>query len=310
MKHPANIAALAALGLLLVWGGLAARPAAAHEPHPGLNFSIGVRGVNGCNTRASDVTCTLPAASDFVVEVSLDTLPDDINSYGGFDIYMRYAGVTPRQDASTDDWQDCAFPASSYDRPGVVGMGCAIGIPPAGPSSYIGPLGTNTFTCGQNGSVSLAHSYAEGFTDLVENVTEVGKESVVLSHAEGAGTTETLTITCGQLPPNTPGVVTVGTPGPPGPTPGSVHTPVGGAPTAPGETGPTLEATAAAKATATARARPTTTGPAGDGDDGGGVDTWVWIVIAVGAVAAAGAAGAGGYWYMRSRGGGGGAANG
>ena len=308
MKHPTRIAALAALGLLLLWGGLAAQPTRAHEPHPGLQLSIGVRGVNGCNTRASDVTCTLPTDSDFVVEVSLDSLPDDIDTYQGFDISMRYAGVTPKQDGSNDEWPDCGFPAIYYDDPGVIGLGCAMGVPPAGPSSYIGPIGTNTFTCTQSGTIALVHG--ERDTDIVERVErQPDGTSSAINHAEGAGTSEKLTITCGQLPANTPGVVTVGTPGGPGPTPGSIHTPADGAPT-PGESGPTLEPTGAAKATATAVVKATATAKAGggelaDGEDDGGTAAWVWIVIVVGVAAAVLAAAGGGWWYMRSRSGGG-----
>ena len=190
--------ALLAVTIAALFSALLVVHTEAHEPHPGLQFSIGVRGVPGCNTRASNVTCTLPSGRPFVLEVSLDALPDDIPTYEGFDIYLKYAGVTPQHDASTDDWPDCGFPASSYDQPGVVDFGCARGLPPAGPSSYIGPIGTNTFTCGQNGSITLQHSAARGYTDLVQGVLPGPTPGVGIgnNHAEGAGTTETITISC------------------------------------------------------------------------------------------------------------------
>lgn len=298
-------AVLAAFGAALIIGGLAVRNASAHEPHPGLEFSIGVRGVPGCNTRASDVTCTLPAGQTFVLEVGLDALPNDIPSYEGFDIYLTYAGVTALQDASTDEWPECGFPASSYDRPGVIGFACARGLPPAGPSSYIGPIGTNSFTCSQSGSISLVHSI-EGNTDLVQGMVlgPDSDEEVGNNHAEGAGTQETLTITCGQVPAGTPGVVTQGTPGGPGPAPRELRTPVGGGQT-PGQPGATLEPTRAAQATFAAADRATATAeasgqPPDDGDDDGGSNAWVWIVIVVAGVAAVVVAG-GGYWYVRGR---------
>jgi hypothetical protein len=317
MKQPTRIALLALAALLVgAVSAMSIRNAAAHAPHPGLQFSIGIPTVQGCNTRASDVTCTLPAGQNFVVEVSLDHLPDDIPSYGGFDLYTEYAGVTPLQDAKNDVWPDCGFPAASYDADGVVIWGCAIGLPPAGPSSYIGPVGTITYTCTQNGSISLVHG--DGDTDLVEAVLAhpdpTPAESIV--HEEGNFTREKITINCGQVPANTPGVVTGGTPGGPGPTPGPVHSPAPGRPTVPGQEGPTLEPTAAAKATMTAAAKATATAkaggtratktPGGQGGGGGGgssSNTWVWIVIGVAAAVVVVGAG-GGYWYYtRSRGG-------
>lgn len=313
MKRLGKTAALAAFGAVLVMSGLAAQNASAHEPHPGLEFSIGVRGVPGCNTRASDVTCTLPSGQNFVLEVGLDALPDDIPSYEGFDIYLTYAGVTPLQDASTDDWPECGFPASSYERTGIIGFACARGVPPAGPSSYIGPIGTNSFTCSQSGSISLVHS-TEGNTDLVQGM-EPGPtpdESVGVNHAEGADTEETLTITCGSVPAGTPGIVTEGTPGPEGPTPGQLRTPIPGGSTTPGEEGQTLEPAAAANATGTAIVKATATAKAKGTPDDGQIaeeddddsNTWIWIVIGVAvAVIVVGAAG-GGYWYMRNRAGG------
>ncbi len=313
MTKLGRTAALAALGAaVIIISSLAVQHASAHEPHPGLEFSIGVRGVPGCNTRASDVTCTMPVGGTFVLEVGLDALPDDIPSYRGFDLYAEYSGgLTPSQDANNDDWPGCGFPAA-FTGDDFVGWGCATGLPPAGPSSWIGPIGTVTFTCSESGSITLVHS-AAGKTDLVEAVTDEGEggtpgQSII--HTEGSDTQETLTITCGQLPANTPGVVTTGTPGPAGPTPGEAHPEITGGQT-PG--GPTLEPTQAAIATATAQARGTATPKSsptpGDGPDGGGDDDgnmWVWIVIIVAAVAAVGIAGGGYWWFRRAQASGGG----
>ena len=285
-------AALAAFAAILVVSGMAVQHASADEPHDGLQFSIGVRGVAGCNTRESDVTCSLPAGQPFVVEVALDALPDDIPSYGGFDLYVEFGGVTPSDDASNIDWPNCGFPAA-FVGDGFVGWGCAMGAPPSGPSSWVGPIGTVTFTCTQDGSISLIHGSGSK-TDLLNPLGDV-------KHSEGVNVSETLAITCGTIPAGTPGQVTEGTPGGPGPTPHEVHPEITGPDPTPG---PTLEPTAAAQATATALAmgtatpEPTTGGPTGDGDDDDDSMAWIWIVVIVAAVAAVGIAG-GGYWWMR-----------
>jgi hypothetical protein len=293
--------------------------ALANEPHEGLNFSIGVQNVAGCNTRSSDVSCTLPSGQPFVVEVSLDELPDDIHSYGGFDLYAEYTGVTPVDplDASNDVWADCGFPAAAPGD-GYIGWGCAMGLPPAQPSSWIGPIGTVSFTCTANGSISLVHK-AGTKTDLVESVTEdnTGVQQSII-HAEGADTKETLTIACGTVPGGGNGTVTEGTPGPVGPTPGQAHegtgsgnqTPAPGQ--TPGEEGPTLEPTAAALATLAAQEGATATAAAGgtptdegpdEEDDDDSSYTWIWITLGIIAVIVVIAGGA--YlWYRRREGGG------
>jgi hypothetical protein len=291
-------------GALLI-AALAAQTASAHEPHDGLNFSIGVRGVAGCNTRASDVSCTLPQGQPFLVEVWLDELPDDIDVYGGFDLYAEFAGVTPGTDANNDDWPDCGFPAA-FVGDDFVGWGCAMGLPPAGPSSWVGPIGSVTFTCAQDGSITLVHGNSDQ-TDLVEP-----PETGLVKHSEGDGEEEKLTIDCGTVPANTPGVVTRGTPGGPGPTPTYVRTREAGQVT-PGTPDATLEPTAASAATATAQARGSATPPVsptpddGTDGDGGGVGTSAWIAFGVAAAAVVAVGAAGSYWYMRRRGGGGGA---
>jgi hypothetical protein len=300
MARQLAVAAFAMLGILITISAPSMNSASAHDPHPGLEFSIGVRGVPGCNTRASDVTCTLPSGQPFVLEFYLDQLPDDIPNYGGYDLYARFAGVTPTGEGSTDVWPDCAFPAS-FAGDGFIAMACAVGVPPAGPSSWVGPIGEQTFTCTQSGSITMAHGGEEGETNLVEF------ESLAKHSDEGSDAEETINITCGSLPQNTPGVVTGGTPGPEGPTPGQVRTPTSGQ-TTPGQGQPTLEPTAAAMATQTALARGTDTpgvagtptAEPGDGSNDGDSNTWVWVVIIVAAVAAIGIAGFG-YWYYRRR---------
>ena len=193
---------LAAVALLSL---LSATPTSAHEPHPGVNFLIGIDGVRDCNTRNGDANCAVPPGSTFLVEVQLDRLPKDVANYGGFDIYIEYAGVTPLRDADISVWPDCGFPHSFYGQ-GFVALGCAMGLPPAGPSTYFGTVATNSFVCERSGSVTLVHG-ASVRTDLLE------KQGYSI-HAEGSEARETIKITCGEAPtptaPAGPGLPSTG----------------------------------------------------------------------------------------------------
>jgi hypothetical protein len=287
------LGALAA-GLLLLSN---AGSASAHAPHPGLDFSMEVLGVDNCDTRAGDnISCSV--SGTFVVQVSLNALPGDIPDYQGFDIVLSYTGVNPLEDADAEVWPDCAFPAQFYDRDGSrVAMACAYGVSPAVPSTYTGPIATNSFECSSAGSVSLTHGLAN--TDLAQTVADI--------HAERGEGQETINVNCsGPTPRPVPdgGRDGDGTPGGPDGGPG----PVEAAQTAEAATvaaggGGTVEPeaateTAEARATATERARRSAGG--GDGDDDG-MPVWIWIVIGVGAVAAAGGLGFVGWRYWNAR---------
>jgi hypothetical protein len=282
---------LTAIVLGLVWARLGPTPASAQTPDPGLQFYIAVAGVPNCDTKSGDATCNLAPGSTFVIDVYLEPLPSDIPSYDGFDIYLGYTDVTAEQVASTDAWPDCAFPAQNYGEAGTVRLGCIIGVPPAGPSTYTGLIGTSIFTCAQSGSVALIHG--DGKTDLVEDVGKI--------HIESAPQ-ETLTINCvagGVTPiPTTPQARATSAP-PSTPLP----------PTAQAQATATAlaqaTATAKAKATAAAKATPGTTQVAGGGG-GGGLSAGVIAFIVIAAVVVAGGAGFFGWRYLQSRRGAGG----
>jgi hypothetical protein len=162
-------------------------------PIPGLNFWIAVDGVPACSSQHGNATCYISPGSTFVINVYLDPLPPEIRSYGGFDIALDYVGVTPNYDASTDAWPDCAFPASAYDSaPNRVVFGCAVGVPPAGGSTYSGLIGTSSFVCSDSGSVSLVPGVFS--TDLVEF------DNIANIDAEDIHTSDKLTINCAQSP--------------------------------------------------------------------------------------------------------------
>jgi hypothetical protein len=184
-------ALLAVAALLLIPIAQTASPAFA-EPHPGLSFTASVPGYAGCNTSQGDAQCYIPPGTTFTVNVTLGPLPSDITSYQGYDIKMSYTGLTSADNASTAAWPDCGYPATYFEA-GLVNMGCAVGLPPAGPSTYTGLVGTNDFTCSQSGAITLLHG--DGNTDLNQDIGVVASE---------AGTGVTLNITCGSAPTATP----------------------------------------------------------------------------------------------------------
>ena len=190
---PFSIIIVVTVVLILSWRGADDGQVAAHAPHAALNFSIAVD-VNGdttndCSTNGGPLGCSLATGSSFTLRVYLNNLPNGVPSYEGFDIYLEYAGVTSKNNASSAPWPNCANAASSYSS-GTVTFGCAVssGAPP---SSYVGLIGTSAFNCPATpatGTITLTH--AVGKTQLIES----GSSS---AHAEGAGTTEGLTINCG-----------------------------------------------------------------------------------------------------------------
>ena len=180
--------ALGAIALLLSWS-FGTMSAQAHTPHPGLNFTLVAEGQNGCDTSGGDTVCYIDPGTEFALNVVLESLPSDIPSYEGYDIVIEYTGLTSGDDASMSSWPDCGFPATFFDT-GKVAMSCAVGVPPAGPSTYSGVIGTNTFTCDNSGTITLRHG--TGNTILTQILSS--------QHAEGEGTGETLNITCGSPP--------------------------------------------------------------------------------------------------------------
>ena len=182
--------ALGAIALLLSWS-FGTMSAQATTPHPGLNFTLVAEGQNGCDTSGGDTVCYIDPGTEFSLNVVLESLPSDIPSYEAYDIAIEYTGLTSADDASTSSWPDCEYPAAGYPGVGKVLMGCVVGIPPAGPSTYAGVIGTNTFTCSESGTITLRHGV--GNTILTETLG-------VPQHAEGEGTGETLNITCGSPP--------------------------------------------------------------------------------------------------------------
>ena len=185
-----GIVLLAVTALFLTWGHRTSSEVAAQVPAPGLDFSMAVPGVAGCDTTEGNAECVLDPGSSFTVEFSLNSLPEGVAGYQGFDLYVTYTGVVSQDNPSTAEWPDCAFPAQ-FATPGQSNRwGCAVGVDVSA-STYTGLISTLGFDCTDQPSTDNKINLVHGLTD-----TALDGQS-----AEGAGTTETLTIHCGEPPP-------------------------------------------------------------------------------------------------------------
>ena len=198
------LAAFVAAALFFVWNRGWDGRVAAHSPHPGLDFSMGVD-TNGdttvdCNTTGGPAKCTFDSAGGtFVMNVFLNAL-GGVANYTSFNLQLNAVGVTVNLSngvpvADAHSWPPCTFQAvSDSDVPGFLAFGCSAGFNVT--STYTGLIGTAEFTCTQTGTVTVVHGTA-GRTFL--------GETGFLKHAEGQGTTEVLAINCGLGPTATPG---------------------------------------------------------------------------------------------------------
>jgi uncharacterized repeat protein (TIGR01451 family) len=199
----ARFLALAAVvaAVALVFALTAGRQRAdADVPHAGLDFSIGVdtnaNGVDDCDTKASTGSipnkCSLATNADFTVRVYLNAL-GGIASYEGYDVQLNFSIITSYDVAdagpNNGNWPSCTFAGFSFGA-GTQSFGC---VTSGAASTYTGRLATSNFKCSSSnnfGSITMVHG--QGSTDLVENIA--------VTHAEGIGTSESLTITCGTPP--------------------------------------------------------------------------------------------------------------
>jgi hypothetical protein len=157
-----GLAALA-LGALAAFSVLGASgPAGAHAPHTGLEFHIGID-TNGdsaddCSTVGDSADfCSMPTGTMFVVSAYLDSL-GDIPGYDGVTVWEDFAGVTAKgtMDSDTDPWPDCVL-NGHFTGAGYTVVGCAIGIG-APSSTYTGKVTTATYTCTDDGTITMNHS--------------------------------------------------------------------------------------------------------------------------------------------------------
>lgn len=184
---------LVAAALVFALGHQTGRPAAAQVPAPGLDFSMAVEGADGCDTGGGDAVCYLDPGSSFTLDVFLNSLPADYPGYNGYDIFLNYAGISTSGQPTNAEWPDCGFPAHLFTAGVSVRWGCAIGVD-ASPSMYTGLLSTLDFTC------TDAESSGNTITMVHSNRETTVQSNVIGQSAEGDGTTEALTINCGQPP--------------------------------------------------------------------------------------------------------------
>jgi len=188
---------LVAAALVFAWGHQNGRHAAAQVPAPGLDFSMSVQGANGCDTRGGNAVCYLDPGSSFTVDFFLNSLPAGYPGYAGYDLFVKYTGISTNGEPTSTEWPGCGFPAH-LAAPGVsVRWGCAIGVD-ASPSMYTGRLSTLQFTCtgapSSGNTITLLHSRRD---------TGINSDSLGQS-TEGDNTTEMLTINCSQPASPTP----------------------------------------------------------------------------------------------------------
>jgi alpha-tubulin suppressor-like RCC1 family protein len=175
-------------------------PTRTPTPDPSaVDFSIGIDstgdGNDECRTGTSTTKCVVSSGETFTARVYVDDNGGVV--YLGLDITVTYAGVTSKDNANTDAWPECSYPAHAFDHPNKVIWGC--GAANGSTSTYVGLIGENDFNCvGTSGSIALIHG--DGNTNLTTDL---------VNFFEPEGTSETLTINCvtptiTPTPTNTP----------------------------------------------------------------------------------------------------------
>ncbi len=193
-------------------------PTVTPTPFPDLDFSIGIDADgdtnDDCGTRPGEATkCFVSQNTTFALRIYLNGL-GEIPHYRGYDAVLLYTGVQAKYVVDTGFWPACGLQAilpeeQSHNWPDddvpdspFVAFGC-VALPPD-PSTYIGLLASTDFNCADSGTVTMVHNItspeATGATSLTEDAD--------LVHAEGIGTTESLTINC--VEPAAPTVPAVG----------------------------------------------------------------------------------------------------
>jgi hypothetical protein len=106
----------------------------------------------------------------FQVAVSLDAVPFD---YSALAVTVNYSGALEGQFENDDKagpdvvWPHCVLEAPAPPIPGFLNAGCAIGLPPAGPSTFTGDVWTAEITCAQEGSGTLSLNHGKADTLVV-----------------------------------------------------------------------------------------------------------------------------------------------
>jgi hypothetical protein len=163
--------------------------AEAHEPHSGLNFSLGVDN-DGDTVSDCFASCSIAVGASFNLNVHLNAL-GGVPSYEAFDTFFTYSGAITTIGSPAIPWPECVFPAHR-SAAGELRSACTRGI--ASPAStYTGVIVRQMFECSYGAaSITLHHGAAVGDTRLIETLGSM--------HSEGNGTSEMLAITCEEPP--------------------------------------------------------------------------------------------------------------
>jgi hypothetical protein len=184
---------------------------------PGINLAVGVGSQCDSNGTPTD-TCQIALNATFTVNFwahaigalgpgCLDPqgVPYPECGYAGYDMALRYTGVTPIQQSlvqqGPDVWPDCAYPVVSFDAGQVTAVCPILAGPDAHDSLYTGVLLHIDFQCPGTdvaGTLTLRRLSDTGSTDLIT------ERDGFWSHGEAGP--KTLTIICGTPPSPTPTV--------------------------------------------------------------------------------------------------------
>ncbi len=194
------------LAALLLADSSGAGRVSANAPHTGLSFAVGINtdsdGDNDCGTgvpaavgngapdtvsvQVSNTTCEMREDAAFRVNVYL--MGNGGVAAAGMAAHVTYSGVTSSGPGDSV-WDGCTFEPTE-SGPAFENAACTIGLSPAAPVQVAGLITTFSFTCTDDGSMTLSHG--DGETALTDNTLaehrEAGPDELTLDCQEGLPT--------------------------------------------------------------------------------------------------------------------------
>ena len=105
-------------------------PSPTAVPSAGLAFSIGIDTngdtVDDCQTRTGPTNCVLAVGTTFTLKAYVDSLPDAVAGYTGFDLWVSVVGVEWNGLADADVWPDCQAESIAPFVYQAVEWGCVV----------------------------------------------------------------------------------------------------------------------------------------------------------------------------------------
>ena len=105
-------------------------------------------------TRTGPTNCVVGVGTTFTLKAYVDSLPDAVAGYTGFDLLVSVVGVEWNGQADADVWPDCQAESIAPFVYQAVEWGCVV---TSGASTYTGVIGTAQFRCQADGSLTLRH---------------------------------------------------------------------------------------------------------------------------------------------------------